>query len=146
MALRKKGKFYYGDSQSDIREELIRYSQLNKYTAVHFVDAVCICGGKLFNLALDEDAGVAVRRCINCQNEHPIGDSDEFLEDAELEDCECPCGSRTFEITVGVALYESSNDVKWIYIGCRCKNCGLTACYGDWKNEYINFSELLNRV
>ncbi len=146
MALHKKGKFYYGDSQADILEELSRYSQLNEYPAVHFADAVCICGGKLFNLAIDDNEGAAVRRCKKCRNEHPIGDSAEFLENAELEECECPCTSESFEITVGVALYENSEDVKWIYIGCRCENCGLTACYSDWRNECTDFRELLNRV
>ena len=57
-----------------------------------------------------------------------------------------PCGSSAFEITVAVALYQNSEDVKWIYIGCRCINCGLTACYEDWKNEYKDFRKLLDRV
>ena len=46
--------------------------------------------------------------------EHPIGDSSEYLKDAELEECACPCGSEEFEITVGVSLYEDSNDVRWM--------------------------------
>lgn len=146
MALRNKGKYRYGDSQPDIRDELMNYSKANGYPAAHFADAVCACGGKVFNLLLDDTEGAAVRVCVGCRAEHPIGDSDEYLEDAELEECECPCGSGEFEITVGVALYQDSEDVKWLYIGCRCVGCGLTACYGDWKNEYIGFREFLNRV
>ena len=145
MALRKEGKYSYGDSQLDIRDELIAYSK-DGYPAVHFADAVCACGGNVFNLLLDDNEGAAVRKCVDCKAEHPIGDSDEYLEDAELEECECPCGSGAFEITAGVALYQGSEDVKWLYIGCRCVKCGLTACYGDWKNEYIGFREFLHRV
>ncbi len=97
-------------------------------------------------MQLDENEGAAVRVCAKCKAEHPIGDSDEYLEDAELEECACPCGNEEFEVTVGVSLYEDSEDVRWLYLGCRCPKCGLAACYGDWKNEYIGYRELLKRV
>jgi hypothetical protein len=146
MALKKRGKYRYGDSQADIREELLRYSKSNAYPAEHFADALCKCGGKLFRLALDDNEGAAVRSCLACKTEHPMGDSGEFLEEAELEECACPCGHEEFEITVGVSLYEGSQDVKWLYLGCRCPKCGLTAVYGHWKNEYNGYKELLARV
>ena len=146
MALRKKGKYSYGDSQLDLQDELLRYSQENGYAIVHYADAVCICGGKVFNLLLDDTEGAAVRVCISCGAKHPIGDSEKYLENAELEECECPCAFGEFEITAGVALYQDSEDVKWLYIGCRCAKCSLTACYGDWKNEYIGFREFLNHI
>ena len=146
MAIKKRGNHHYGEKQTGIREELLRYSRLNDYVADHFADAVCKCGSKLFQLTLDENAGAAVRICVACRNEHPIGDSDEYLEDAELGQCACPCGKEVFEITVGVSLYEDSADVKWIYLGCRCPSCGLTATYGDWKNEFIGYERLLSKI
>jgi hypothetical protein len=146
MALKKRGKYRYGDSQADIRAEVIRYSKANGYLAHHFADATCKCGGKLFRLTLDEDEGAAVRACVACKTEHPIGDSDEFLDEADLGECACPCGGEEFEITVGVSLYEGSDDVRWLYLGCRCPNCGLTAVYGDWKNEFNGYQDLLARV
>ena len=146
MALRKKGKYSYGDSQADIREELLSYSQANGYPAVHFANAVCVCGSQVFNLFLDDTEGAAVRICTNCAVKYPIGDSQEYLEGAELEECECPCGAGDFEITAGVALFEESEDVKWLYLGCRCCKCGLTACYGDWKNEYEGYQEFLKLI
>ena len=145
MALRKKGKYRYGDSQQDIRDELRGYSR-GVYLAEHFADAVCFCGGTTFVLLLDGNEGVAKRVCAACQNEHFIGDSEDYAEDAELEECQCPCGAESFEITAGIALYEGSDDVKWIYLGCRCVACALVACYGDWKSEYENYRELLARV
>ena len=72
--------------------------------------------------------------------------SDSDSEDAELEECECPCGNNSFEITAGVSLYSESNDVRWIYLGCRCPECQLVACYADWKNEYENYRELLTKI
>src|SRR4051812_45751884 len=50
MALSKIGKFAYGDTQLDIRDVLLDYSQLNGYPSIHFQDACCECGGKLFRL------------------------------------------------------------------------------------------------
>jgi hypothetical protein len=144
--LRKQGKYNFGESQADIRDEIVRYSDLNGYHAHHFADAVCNCGGRTFHLLLDDDQGVAIRRCLTCTTEHPIGDSDEYLDDAEPEECACPCGAEEFEITVGISLYEESEDVRWLYLGARCAKCGLTAVYGDWKNEFNGYEALLARV
>lgn len=146
MTLHKRGKHYYGDSQADIRDEVLRYSQLNEYVAQHFANALCKFGSKTFKLALDDNEGAAIRIYSQCNTEHAIGDSEDFLEDATPEECACPCGTESFEITIGVSLYDESEDVKWLYLGCRCSKCGLTAVYGDWKDEYIGYRELLARV
>ena len=146
MALHEKGQYRYGDSQEDIRAELTKYSQDNGYSIDHFADAKCSCGNRAFRLLIDAEEGAAVRYCKVCGTEHPIGDSAEYLEDAELGEAECSCGSNTFEITGGVALYGGTQDVKWFYLGCRCVECGLTACFGDWKNEYIGYKEFLEAV
>ena len=147
MALRKRGTWWYGESQADIRDELLRVGKLSTYVPSHFADARCGCGGRTFRLLLDEGTA-AVRVCAEtrCGQSHPVGDSDEYLEDAQLEACACPCGGEALEITVGVHLYEGSDDVKWIYIGCRCIACGLTANYGDWKNETGDYRRFLARV
>jgi hypothetical protein len=110
----------------------------------------------VFKLLLDPEFDVAVRVCISCNSKHLIGESrysEEYLDYAEAKECECLCGSGAFEITAGVALREYSGDVGWLYIGCQCINCGLTACYGDWKiaskhwqNEHNHFREFLKRI
>lgn len=146
MALKNRGEHCYGDGQADIREELVRYSKANTYVAHQFADAVCDCGGKTFRLELDDGEGAAVRHCTACASEHPIGDSAEYLQNAELEECACPCEREEFEISVGVSLYAESEDVRWLYLGCRCVSCGLVAVYGDWKNEFTGFRALLARV
>ena len=146
MCLQKRGEQWYGAEQTDIRDELLRYSKESGYLAQHFADAVCGCGARVFQLSVDDTEGAAVRVCTACGEEHPIGDSGEYLEDAELESCECPCGGDAFEITAGVSLYTDSEDVRWLYLGCRCPACGLIACYGDWKNEYPGYQELLTRI
>src|SRR4051794_36093357 len=102
MALERRGESRYGTAQADIREELTRYAKLNEYPAHHFADAACACGGRTFQLALDDDEGAAVRTCALCKAAHPIGDSEEYLADASLEECACPCGVEELEITVAV--------------------------------------------
>ena len=146
MSLKKRGRHQYGDSQEDIRAEILRYSLKSGYLAHHFADVVCKCGGRVFRVLLDDNAGAACRTCESCKLEHPIGDSDEYLEEADLGECVCPCGNETFEVTVGVSLYDGSEDVRWLYLGFRCPRCGLTAVYGDWKNEFNGYRELLARV
>src|SRR5262245_44204950 len=117
MAIRKKGKWWYGDSQADIRTELARFGELNEYLPTQFADAKCSCGCRTFQLALDDVQGAALRTCSKCKTEHPIGDSDEYLQEAELEARECVCSKDIFEITVGVSLYGDSEDVRWLYVG-----------------------------
>jgi hypothetical protein len=146
MGLQRRGAHSYADSQSDLREELLDYSVRNSYPAAHFADAACGCGGRLFRLLVDDTVGAALRRCAACGAEHPIGDSGEYLDEASLDECECPCGNDSFEVTVGVALYRDSDAVRWIYLGCRCPRCSLAACYADWKNEHDDYRELLRLV
>jgi Zn ribbon nucleic-acid-binding protein len=146
MALRKRGEWRYGDSQADIRAEIVRYSRDNGY-ASQFADAACPCGGAVFGLLLDDNRGVAIRNCVACEaGPHPIGDSAEFIDGATPADCECECGGEAFEITVGVSLFTNGEDVRWVYIGCRCPACGRTAVYGDWRSGFNGYRELLARV
>jgi hypothetical protein len=146
MAITKRGEHYYGDTQADLRQEAARYAELNGYPAHQFADAVCVCGGRVFRLAVDDVEGAAVRTCTACAEAQPICDSAEYLQDASIEECACPCRGETFEITIAVSLYTGSDDVRWLYLGARCIACGLTAVYGDWKNEFEGYRELLSRV
>ena len=146
MALRRKGKYFFGEAQADIREELLRYGRLNGYVPDGYADARCLCGASQFGLMLDEDEGVAVRTCVACGREHVMADGAEYLEDAEPQECACPCGAGAFELTVAVSRYPDSDAVRWLYVGARCVTCGLTATYGDWKNEFEDAPQLLRQV
>ena len=135
MALKKKGKYWYGDTRDDIQEEVVRYSISNSYRATKFAKPTCTCGGVSFRLESDEEEGAGRRTCINCQQVHLIGDSADYEADAEFEHHQCVCDGDQFELALGVALYEDSNDVRWCYIGCRCTQCKLVGVFADWKCE-----------
>lgn len=151
MSLTKRGKYWYGDDHTDIRSELARYSGLNGYPIDDFVDIQCNCGNAGFRFLTDDAAGVAIRRCGKCMIEHLMGDSADFVDEAEVSRHECLCGQDLFQISVGVHRYRNqdaslSNDVRWLYLGCRCPSCGLVGCYADWKNEYLDYRELLTMM
>jgi len=147
MTLRVKRGHSYGDNHEDLRAEILNHSKDNGYPVDHFGDAICkTCTSKVFRVALDDSAGCAERHCISCENRHFIGDSSDYADEAELEDCSCPCESEEFEVAVGLHLYSGSKDVKWLYLGLRCTACGLVAVYGDWKNEFEGYEALLARI
>jgi hypothetical protein len=143
VTIEKRDDYSYGESQADLREEIESYAAAVGYAAEHFADARCQCLSSRFQLSLDDNEGAAVRACVECGARHPIGDSSDYIEDAELEDCACPCGCESLEITVSVSLYQRSKAVRWFYLGCRCTACGLVAVYGDWKNEHDDYTALL---
>jgi hypothetical protein len=131
MGLRKRGKHFYGDSQADIRPELGRYSRGDAYVVHRFKDEACTCGATALCLRVDDEEGAALVTCPQCNVERALADSARYLDVAELEECECPCGNDALEITLGVSLYAGSEDVRWLYIGCRCPKCKLVATYAD---------------
>jgi hypothetical protein len=146
MTLRKKKGYWYGDSHDDLYAEIRRFSELNGYVAEHFANARCSCGADTFRLYTDEEAGVAVRVCGTCENRHYVGDSEEYIDEADLQQSICVCDTEVFQISVGVALYPESSDIRWVYVGCRCPTCSLVGVYGNWKNEFIGYAEFLSRV
>jgi hypothetical protein len=116
-------------------EAIRAYSVKNAYIATLFGDSVCNCGNQTFTVLLDDNEGCAARTCVACEDQQPIADGEEYLDEADLGECACPCGQNAFEVTAGVSLYDDSTDVKWFYLGLRCPSCELAAVYGDWKCE-----------
>ena len=135
MATSQKAGYWYGTDDSDIQAEIVRYSEANKYPAVRFSQASCGCGGDAFELESDEEAGVARRTCAGCGEIKLMGDSASYIAEATPERHICICDHNVFGITSGVALYPDSNDVRWYYIGCRCRACQLVGVFADWKSE-----------
>ncbi len=131
-----------------LKSQIIEYSEQNEYIATHFAVAKCnSCGKDVFELLMNEDEGVAARICVECDSEHGIGDSDLYFDNVEeIDEVLCTCDGQKFRVMAGVSLYEGTSDVRWFYLGCECVQCGLSGVYGDWKNEFKGYQELLNNV
>ena len=136
MALRKKGKYYYGDNQADLALELKRYSELSKYPVEEIENITCEkCGQKSFKLFSDDDGSAALCQCINCAEKKFIRDSLNFINQDELDNHECMCENENFEITVGLSFYQGAKDVRWVYVGGYCSKCGMVGNYIDWNER-----------
>ena len=72
-------------------------------------------------------------------------DSDEFWDDAEPEECVCPCGNDVHEVAVAFA-HRSDQTVRWVTVGGRCIACGVLGAFADWKIDYAPTDHLYARV
>lgn len=135
-------------SMEKLQSQIIEFSENNEYVASQFATAKCQgCGGDVFKLLMNEDEGVAARICVQCDSEHGIADSDEYFDNVEeIYEVVCTCDGEKFRVMAGVSLYEGTEDVRWLYIGCECVDCGLSGVYGDWKNEFHGYKQLLDNV
>ncbi|MFY9660890.1 MAG: hypothetical protein WAJ97_09730 [Terriglobales bacterium] len=145
MSIDKSGKWWIGTSVDDLREYLEAYSADN-YCIHEFRPAKCKCGGETFELLADDDEGCAKRTCTSCAIGKFICDSEEYWSDATPEQWKCiECGSTSANIGVGFSLYEDG-EVRWLYVGERCANCGILGCLAGWKIAYSPSKQLLERA
>jgi hypothetical protein len=128
-------------------DAFLRDSTADGYPATEIRFAKCGCGADVFAVAIDDNEGAASRTCVACKQNHLLCDSAEYWEDAEPEECACPCAGESFNLAVGFALtQDGSGDVRWIHIGLRCVLCGELGLYGDWKIDYGPSAQLMDQV
>ena len=145
MSIDTTGKWWVGTEPEDIREYLVAYTQ-DSYPTSEFRLAKCSCGSNTFELAADDDEGVAKRTCVICRREHFICDSEEYWENGDPEDFTCTeCVSKRANIGVGFSTYDDG-EVRWLYVGVRCAGCGVLGCFTGWKVAYSPSRHLLERV
>jgi hypothetical protein len=145
VAIDKSGQWWRGTGAADLEEYLAAYSADN-YPVGPIVHAACAsCRGDTFTVLVDDDEGVAQRRCHACGDEFWMLDSQEHLDDAEPGEVACPCGCDVFKVAVGFALRDGG-DVKWVYVGLWCTADGTLGVYTDWKIDYSPTSGLLTSV
>ncbi|HEY1098752.1 MAG TPA: hypothetical protein VGF99_07480 [Myxococcota bacterium] len=118
------------------------------YAPTHVVVPTCSCGTaqRRFTVLIDDEVGVAVRVCAACGDEHGMGDADDFFDEAEPGECECPCGGGVFDVAAALAAYDDGVGLRWVSIGLRCVACDTVACYGDWKNEGVDVADWIDNA
>ncbi|WDZ84580.1 hypothetical protein [Micromonospora cathayae] len=145
MPVRKTAGPWQGDDFDDLAT-YIRHHQAGGYPVQHVKDVGCRhCDGKTFHVTVDDEEGCALITCHDCQTGTPIADSADYLEDADLEECACPCGGETFTVGVGYAM-NTDNEVRWISLGLRCLTDGTLGVYTDWKIDYAPTAHLLSNA
>ncbi len=116
------------------------------YAVDRVLQSICECGADVFHVTLDEDAGVAIRECVDCGVEVAMLDSEEFIDTAEdLFDATCFCDCTEFVIGVGFSLTDAS-EIRWVSIGLICTNDGVAGVYADWKIDYSPSTQLLQAL
>ena len=113
----------------ELERSILDYSMKLGYRATKIDPVICPCGSDEFYLESD-DGGGAVCICALCKEEKDIQGSREFIEEPVQNIC--TCDSEKFDIAVGLAFYDASDDIRWVYVGAKCTNCGLAGVYVDW--------------
>ncbi len=141
----RSGQWWKGEDFGDLTQYLNEFTAEN-YPADRIGRSVCgACGGTGFRLSFDDEEGGAQRTCVACGASAFLGDSEEYWDDAEPDDAECPCGGEQFEVGVAFSLRDDG-DVRWITVGGRCVACGVLGVYTDWKIDYSPTGHLFAAV
>jgi len=137
----KSGRWWIGDSADDL-DEFLRAFAAGGYALDRATPSTCEgCGAVVFRLFVDDDAGCARRTCIECHESKALLDSVDQEDEAEPEQCACPCGGEHFHLAIGFAVRDDG-DIPWVSIGGRCVTCGVLGCYTDWKIDYSPTEQL----
>lgn len=146
MAIDTTGEWWKGDRPEDIREYLEALTA-DEYRSDDFRLSRCSCGSTLFSVLADKDEGAACRKCTTCGSTSYICDSEDVWEEAEPEQWTCVgCDTDLANVGVGYSLRDPDGDIRWIYLGIRCGNCGVLGCYAGWKIDYSPSRHLLDQA
>ncbi|MGR6912855.1 hypothetical protein ACU635_01195 [[Actinomadura] parvosata] len=123
--------------------DFLREYRAGGYAVQQVREAVCGgCAGRRFNVMADDDAGCVRRICVACADTFYVADSADYVDEADLGECACPCGGEEFAVAVGFA-FRGDGEVRWVSVGLRCLRDGSLGVYADWKIDYSPTAHLL---
>jgi hypothetical protein len=139
------GKWWIGSEANDLDEYLRAYADESTPISL-FGLSQCDCSSIVFNLEADDDEGCARRICTTCREAHLICDSAEHWDGASPIVFRCiECASDRGNVGVAFSLYPEG-DVRWLYVGVRCDNCGILGCFTGWKVAYSPSGHLISQT
>jgi hypothetical protein len=113
-----------------LESQVTDYSKSNGSIITSFELLACDCGCEQFLLFSDDNEGGAYVVCTSCKNEHDIQNSKSYIESEDHNICNCE--NEILNIGIGKSFYPDSTDIKWLYVGASCNECGLAGVYVDW--------------
>ncbi|MEV6305336.1 hypothetical protein AB0M02_38390 [Actinoplanes sp. NPDC051861] len=143
MAIDKSGKLWRGETFDDLAA-YIRHFAAGGYPVDTVVESRCAsCDGRAFVLEIDEDENTR-RVCRTCDTTTFIGDSADYWDEDDYDNCACPCGGEEFAVAVGFALTDDG-EVYWMSVGLRCLTDGTLGVYAETKIDYLPSRHLLTQ-
>lgn len=141
----KSGQYWHGSCADDINKYLKEYSE---NPSVDIKPVVChSCGKDIFKMWVDYDEDAIQVECAECGNKKILLDCVDIWEDANPELCECPVCRKSWNYNVKAGFVRKENhNVKWVYIGNRCTECGVLGSCLDWKISYEPTDEMENNI
>lgn len=107
------------------------------------IESVCAnCDGRVFEVAINEDADAARRTCVACGDSAFLADSEDHWTETDIGYAACPCGNEEFEAAIAFAI-GPDDEIRWTTVGLRCTEDGATGVYADWKIDYTPTAHLL---
>lgn len=143
MTIDRTGKHWVATHPLDIKAYLRAYTEGTPISAFRL--AQCSCSSIEFRVEADADEGCVQRSCTRCSTTHFVCDSQEHAAEAKLKPWRCKCRSGEANIGVGFSLHDNG-DVRWLYVGLRCRKCGTLGCIADWKVQYAPSAHLPDAV
>jgi hypothetical protein len=151
MALKRKGKYWYGDDDADVWDYFAWYTRDCSPPVKHCQQAVCECGGTVFVVEGDEEEQRYQRTCMACEAEAVFFAKDYSRRPrwrTDLPLIECVCGTSEFEVFGLTAPFscQSSKSAHTFYLGMRCVRCGCLGEYDCWFPRYNDAEAYLDML
>ena len=119
------------DPYAALKDEVASYADENGYPVSRFEPVRCACGQEELLLFSDDDEGGAFAECPSCRTQTDIMNSRDYAQDPVQNVCNCD--HERLLLGVGTAVHDDgTDDIRWVYVGGLCKNCGLAGVYTDW--------------
>ncbi len=141
----KTKTYWHGDCADDIDEYLKEYTEALDIDIKSVICHSCGCETLVLHIDFDEEA-IQVK-CPKCGEKKILLDCQEVWEDAKPRLLKCPICKTSKEHNLKVGFIRRKNgNVKWVYIGTRCTNCGVLASCLDWKISYEPTDEMEKNI
>ena len=127
-------EYWTGSEPADIIEWLRAYTEEETLDVKPVLCSACGCDE--LRMVGDQDEGALQVVCTACGAKKLLLDSAEYWKEVSHRTIKCPgCKCKDYNVHVGFSRREN-NQVRWVYIGNRCTQCGLLGSAFDWKIDY----------